>query len=202
MQGGFDIHVDLTQFRRSMSSIARDQMPYATALALNDTATDVKDAWEDDFDQHLDTPTPFTKRGVYVSRASKRRLMAEVGLKPVQAEYLEKQITGGTRRPKGKAIVMPAKIRLNKYGNIPRGAVARALSSGRAFATSRSQKTSLPPGVYQRMARGALKKLAGFEDRAEYQARLPLRRTAEAQVVARFTNHFAARFRAAIATAR
>ena len=51
-----------------------------------------------------------------------------VGIKAKQAEYLGIQETGGERLPRGRALVLPSQARVNQYGNIPRKAVARALS--------------------------------------------------------------------------
>jgi len=144
--------VDLRTFRRSLDEIGRKQMPFATALALNDTAEDVEEAWELELEEKLDRPTPFTKRGIYKRRATKSRLTAEVGFKTIQAGYLKYQMQGGVRRPKGRALLVPAKTRLNKYGNMPKGSVARTIRKpGHFVASSRDSRTKhLKPGVYKR----------------------------------------------------
>lgn len=202
---GVSIFVDLSQFRRTIGSVGRRQMPFASALALNDTGKDVGEAWADHMRTKLDRPTPFTVKGSYLRRATKTRLTAEVGLKPRQADYLRLQSTGGVRRPKGKALVVPAGVRLNKYGNMPRGKTKALLARSDVFSVSGSSRRAshLPPGIYQRRRSGqGVKLLVAFELSATYRSRLQLRRVAELKVATAFVSHFRRRFAAARLTAK
>lgn len=205
----FTIFADIAAAERLLSDIGRRQMPFATARALNDTASDVKQAEERGIETAFDRPTPFTKRGIYVRRASKSRLYAEVGMKRVQAKYLEMQAKGGTRSPAGKAILMPIGVRLNKYGNIPRGGVKRAASRADVFVAGRGKAGTkhLRPGVYQRGRKkrggtGSPKLLVAFEDRATYKARWSFQTVAMREARSRFRSHFLARFAQAMASRR
>lgn len=201
---------NIDAFYRHLSDVGRDQLPFATALALNDTAAEVRDAEQTETAKRLDRPTPFTQRGLYVSRASKRRLTAVVGFKDRQAAYLALQVTGGVRTPKGRALLVPVGARLNKYGNMPRRAVARLLAKADTFVASRSDpKTGhLPPGIYQRVPRGSRggapkpKLLVAFEDRAKYQPRLRFDYVAQRRAEAVFERKFLARLDQAMRTAR
>jgi len=209
---GVHFRVDLAPFRRSMSAIARRQVPFALSQALNDTAKDVTEAWGLEVEQKLDRPTPFTKKGTYVRRATKARPVAEVGYKPIQAAYLRKQYEGGTRRPKRRAILVPEAQRLNKYGNMPKGAVAKVLARSDTFVASRKKRRTahLKPGVYKRARRRAGRSgganapqlLIAFANSARYRKRLRLRHEAKRTVQVKFRPHFYRRFRAAMATAR
>lgn len=172
----FDISDNIDEFERSLSDTAQKQMPFALMLTINDTLKDVKGNREDDLDKRFKNPTPFTKRGIYIKRATKRRLSGEVAFKKIQAEYLELQVKGGIRKPKRKAIVVPKAIRLNKYGNMPRGSLARNISKSDTFVVNRGDKRSrsLAPGVYKRSKRkrgGKLKMLATFENQVAYKKR-------------------------------
>ncbi len=214
------LRADLFTFRRSMSGIARRQVPFAMAQALNDTAKDVEDDWKRELTHKLDSPTPFTKRGIYIRRATKRLTVAEIGFKDIQARYLKLQMTGGIRLPKRRALLVPAGIRLNKYGNMPRSSVARTSARPDTFvASSSSPKTRhLKPGIYKRPKRGAYRKggsgsknrgadrgptlLVSFKGKAKYRRRLQMRAAAERTVRRTYPRHFATRFRAAMLTAR
>lgn len=200
------INDNIAEIERSLSDFARDQLPFAIALTLNDTAQDAKADEERALDRELDRPTPFTKRGIYVRRASKRRLESEVGVKRVQAEYLGLQAKGGVRRPKGKALVLPVGQRRNAYGNMPKGAVRRAAGRADTFATKPGRKKGkhLRAGIYQRVGRGKknLKLLVAFEDRATYKPKLPFDRVAKRTGELVIADHFARRFKEALATAR
>ena len=189
------------------------QVPFALSQALNDTALDVKAAEEDELGVVLDNPTPFTRRGFFVKRSSKRKLVAKVGVKSIQAKYLRYQVEGGTRRPNGKALLVPQKARLNQYGNLPKGSVARSKAKKTTFVVSRGAKAAehLRPGVYQRpkrLAKGSkreakkLKQLVSFEASATYKPKFDPVSVARRVLRKRLKSHFSRRFAQAMATAR
>ena len=136
-------------------------MPFAAALGINDALTLVRAKSPSVLERDLDRPTPFTKRGIFVQRASKGKLFGVVGFKDVQAGYLKLQVEGGERTPKGRALIVPVGQRLNKYGNIPRGAVARSVANSNVFAG----KIKGRAGIYRRNRSGRVKLLVAFEDR-------------------------------------
>lgn len=203
--------VDMATFRRGLYEVERKQVPFAMARALTDTARDIADDWPEIMERGLDRPTPFTKKGSYVRPASKSRLVAEVGLKRRQNEYLRLQLTGGERRPKGRALVVPAGMKLNKYGNMARGAVGKASGRPDTFVVSSGDVRTrhLKPGIYQRpksrrrkASPASPKMLVSFKARAQYRRRLYLRGPAERVVRRNLPVHFGRRFRAAMATAK
>lgn len=173
---------NLDAAERALSDFGRTQLPFATALALNDTAADVSEQVGKAMEAKLDRPTPFTLRGFYKRRASKSRLTAEIGAKDVQAGYLRFAFGGGVRRPDGAAILVPVGARMNRYGNLPRRAVARLVSRGDVFVTSRGDPNTrhLRPGIYRRPkgGRGGPQLLIAFEDSADYRQRLDLEQIA------------------------
>ena len=194
---------NIRAFERGLSDLARRQLPFATSQALNDTAFDVKDAWETLFDKRLDKPTPFTKRGVFIRRSTKSKLVAEVGIKDIQAGYLKTLVAGGERTPSGRAILIPVGQKLNKYGNMPKGSVARALSRKDTF----SGRVKGVAGVWKRPTKSKRKSsgpvlLVAYADRADYDQQLDLDHVAAARARARFPIHFEKRFMAAMQTAR
>lgn len=200
------IKADFDAAERLLSDLGRKQLPFATAMAINDTAESVKRAEELDIAQTFDRPTPFTKRGLYLRRASKTRLTAQIGAKGVQASYLGRQVTGGTRRPAGKALVVPVQARRNAYGNLPKGALARLGQKKNVFATKRGAAATkhLAPGIYQRTGRKGsdLRMLVAFEPSAKYQPRWKFHDLAMRRARAVFQDNFVRRLRQAIATAR
>jgi hypothetical protein len=144
-------------------------------------AGQIRDAEQSGLERDLDRPAPFTKRGMFVARASKRRPVGVVGFKKVQSHYLALQASGGTRRAKRKAVVVPVGARLNKYGNMPRGALKRQLAKPNVF----SGKVKGVAGVWQRPDRGrrrdgtrgtkrakGLKLLAVYKSAVKYSPRL------------------------------
>ncbi len=183
-------------FRRELTDLGAREVPFAAARALTDTARDVEKNTAKRLPKVFDRPTPFTLRGLFVKPATKARLVATVGFKDRQAGYLELQETGGTRRPKGRALVVPAAARLNRYGNLPRGAVRRALARPDTF----SGTVRGVGGIWQRIGRGGVRLLVAYEDRASYAPRLGFAEGARKTALARFGRHFARRFAEAVAT--
>lgn len=152
-----ELSVDTRAIERRLNSIASSQLPFAAALGINDVAGQIRDAEQSGLERDLDRPAPFTKRGMFVARASKRRLVGVVGFKKVQSKYLGLQASGGKRRAKRRAVVVPVAARLNKYGNMPRGALKRQLAKPDVF----SGTVKGVAGVWQRPKRGARRTKAG-----------------------------------------
>ena len=205
------VQVDSEALARAMHKLVHDQTPFATALALNDTAFDAKAALQREMERSLDRPTPFTKRGVFTARATKAKQESAVGIMPRQSEYLKFQIKGGTRRPNRKAIPVPVNTRLNQYGNMPRRAVGRLIARPDTFiATPKAPRTAhLPPGIYQRFgasrngkAARPPKLLVAFERTADYKPILDMHGAISKTASLVYRKHFEKRLAHAIRTAR
>jgi hypothetical protein len=165
MQPGF--HADFRPMTRRLDDLAKRQVPFATAQALNDTAAAAQIAVKRRLPSIFDRPTPFTLNAIGLERATKTRLVARVFVKEKQAGYLTVEETGGTVTPKKRAFLLPRGIRRNQYGNMPKGAIAAA----RAKPTTFSGKVDGVAGVYQRAKKGALKLLTFYASKATYKPR-------------------------------
>lgn len=114
------IKTNLDDVMRRMDG-QQKQVKFAAAVALTRTATVIKDAMPAELDRVFDRPTDFTKRGIYVKRADRNTLTAEVGFMARQASYLRLQVSGGVRQPTDRGIRLPGNVQINAFGNIPRG---------------------------------------------------------------------------------
>ena len=122
MMAGIELNIsdNIKDVQKTLTRLERQQLPFATALALTQTAADAKAAIDKQLPQKLDRPTRFTLNAIGVTRATKRLLESTVFVKPIQAEYLKWQIEGGVRRTSGYGTAVPTKnAKLNKFGNIP-----------------------------------------------------------------------------------
>lgn len=180
---------DLKKLAKDVERKHKKQIPFAVALALTDTAKDGKAAADRALPRRLDRPTRFTMNAIGVKGAKKSRLEAEVFVKDKQAEYLEWQIKGGVKRPKGKAIVVPKNIRLNKHGNIP-GRGAGKLAKLRAKKNIFSGKVDGQPGLYQRYKRKPASMLVAYAKKVRYGVKYPFPRIVEGQVRKSFARNF------------
>lgn len=189
---------DLKHLERRLTNIEKKQLPFATARALTNTAKLVQQDEIKQLEKDIDRPTPFTKRAFYVRSAKKKHLVATVGIKEIQANYLGLQIQGGTQRPKGKALVQPANIRLNKYGNLTKGKIKKLLAKTNVF----SANINGTAGIWQRDKKGRLKLLIRYKERQQHTKRFQFYETGLKSARRNFFSEFKKSFDAAIKTAR
>ncbi len=114
---GFDIRTNVREFSRALNRTEQQQLPFATFLAINDTAAAGQRHNVRAMSRHLDRPKPYTKRGLYVRKARYRRGMRRQGLANAVTDaslmwrefagkgtaagtYLRPQVFGGVRNPK------------------------------------------------------------------------------------------------------
>ena len=220
-----DIRSDIKELTRSLNRIQRKQIPFATSKALNATAFDVRKTLQDALDIHLNNPTPYTKRGVQVEKSTKRNLVAKVGFrsrkfgkgqgKITQAEYMKRQIKGGTRFPQGQAIPVPvpSNMRPNKFGNIPRGKIDRLLADKDKYFSGTPKGGKGGAGIWQRMPAnskraksrnkgGRIRMVIAWEPKAQYSGRFPFRQIVARTVRTNFRLRFDTSIRQALASAR
>ena len=186
--------VDIGCFHAGLTRLQREQLPYATALALTDTprtaASAATKALPSIFAAKGRAPTPFTMRAVGVSAARKNNPTATVFIKRLQASYLAIEETGGVRvRAPGAPVLTPVDVLVNAYGNIPRGRVRRLAANPEDYFLGRVRgifglwERVYTPGSRHslRWARG-LRLLVAFHDRAVYRPRFGFERLVEASV--------------------
>lgn len=195
-----DFEANFEALLRGLTAVEQRQVPYALALTLNAVVTDVKTNTEGSMTRRLDKPIPFTQKGLAIHRATKARLEASAFFKDRQAAYLELQESGGMRRPKGRALVLPADQKVNRYGNLPKGTVKRLLLRGDVFSGS----VGGVAGIWQRFGPGKrkLRLLIAYEPEASYRPRLKFQDSAYKTARARIETHFNRSMAFALRTAK
>ena len=157
-----EIKVDTRDAIKYLDSVQRKQIPFATSVALNTTASEVqKDASSKM--SVFDRPRSQTQRGVYVAKSTKADLRAVIGIKNRQnsrvpvAEYLYPNVEGGGRVDKRSEIllknagILPKTMqtrpgpdaRLDRYGNMSRGQIVQIVSYFRAFGSIKTSGRGL-----------------------------------------------------------
>lgn len=162
---------------RGLDLATREQLPFATALALTRTAKLVQSRLQDTLATAFDRPTPFVLRGTYLRAATKATLSAEIGMREVArggragpAMYVKEFFSGGARDlkpferalkkmgvlPEGYKAIPGAGLKTDRYGNPDRRALAEiigALASRISVWSGRGKRQSLtgyfvvPPGA-------------------------------------------------------
>ena len=218
------VKVDTARFERRLQAIAAEQVPFATALALTNTARDCSKALTEELPKYLDNPTPFTLRAFAIQRAEKATLRARVFAKDAQGRYLKWQIDGGDRAPTRKLQRLPAEIALNGHGNLPAGEIKRLIAlakAGKRVSKARgarvgvSSKVDLfygdpgggrPVGIYKRIVKGDQEFLVPLvimpQGPVKYRPRFPAEQVVRDTAGRVFPEHFRAAMRRAVSTAR
>ncbi|WP_227271229.1 hypothetical protein [Roseobacter weihaiensis] len=191
---------NIKDLERGLNNAARNQIPFAVSLGINKTLEDVKRNTDKRMLRILDNPTPFTMRAFRVFRSTKRRLTGSVRAQRIQAGYLKWAEEGGTRTPKGQAIVVPVGQRVNKYGNMPRRSIGRLLGRADTFSGSPGGRSGRG-GIYKRTKRG-LKLMVAYVSRARYSDRLRFVETATKTADARFAVQIERALAVALKTSR
>lgn len=144
----YDVRTDLQDALKMLDGLQKDQIPFATAYSLTQTAKAAQSDVESVIRQVFNAPTPYTQKAVFVRPATKKRLTAEVKLKDTSVKgvpavrYLIYHITGGSRGMKGfeelllrQGLMLPGQYAvptraasLDAYGNVPRAKLNSILS--------------------------------------------------------------------------
>jgi hypothetical protein len=200
---------NIDQVIKGLSRIQRKQVPFATSVAINDTAFGLQKEIKRQMPIKLDRPTPWTVSGVLVRKSKKTDLEAFVymagarGLPKESADrnqYIKYQVNGGTRHPKKSKIPVPSNnLKLNKYGNMPRNKIKSLIARKDVFVGN----VKGIDGIWQRNSKdNGIKLMVGFENNADYRPRLPFNRIGQGYTASKFTPNFQRALARALASAR
>ncbi len=193
----FSVTSNIKEVTDKLFGYLRRQIPYATARALTKTAQDVQADVTKELPKVFDRPNPFTMRAIAYDPANKSSLTSRVYIRPIQAAYLGLEITGGTRRPKKKALVLPTDYPTDQYGNIPRGTIKKLLARKDVF----SGVVRGIGGIWQRTGHGLIL-LVSYEPKAEYKPRFDFQGIARRTITRVIGPNMDSAMREAIRTAR
>jgi hypothetical protein len=194
------VKTNIKQVTKGLNKVARTQVPFATASAINNTAFIVRKTVQTQLHHVLDRPTPYTVKGVRVDKANKRELIGRVFFIPEVAAYMKDQVDGGTRRAKKNWIAVPTNnVKLNKYGNVPRSKKG-LLKNKKQFIGTLNGTT----GVWQSgtRAKPKVKLLHKFVKQTQYKPRFPFYKMASGVINSRFNKEFTKALNRAMRTRR
>ena len=138
------IRSNALEIRRWLDDAQKKQIPFATVMAMTQTAKDV--AWEEIgvMQRVFDRPTPYTLNALQVKPATKAKMIASVEFKEFGGtpakRFLNPEVYGGPRSQKsherqiapllkGYSYLVPARgVALNQFGNVPGATIRRVLS--------------------------------------------------------------------------
>ncbi len=214
-----DVRADLKKLQRSLNDLANKQIPYASALALTETAKKVQAEETRAIAGLFDNPTPFTLRSIGVVPATKGRMQAVVFMRDIAASYLAPYEFGGAHALGAKkGLLVPKDVPVNQYGNLTRNKLKQLKARADVFIGAVTLKNGQTiNGVWQRPSVGkrrdgtkgskgnthtGLKLLIRFEDPLPVKQRLGYHDRARQVVSRSLTVEFGKAFAKAMATAR
>lgn len=189
---------------RRFNNLSQQQAPFAIAKGMTKTVRQAKAAEDAHILAVFDKPTPFTRRAIAFTPATKSRLHASVLVKDAQARYLQFEVHGGRRDFKpfeeqfasgGQThAVLPGQgSALNQYGNLTKAKIKKIAkdvnSSGDAkrFFAGKPKGHALPAGVYVRANNNhKITPLLVFATDAVYQKRFRFSEIATATITAQY----------------
>ena len=177
-----NVAADCRRAAAALTDLQQRQIPYASALAVNDLAFQVREAEIAAIPSVLRNPRPFTRKSVQVNRASKGSPVATVFIRPEVAKYLQPYEDGGKHVLPSKALLDPKGVKLDQYGQLSRTAISRLVANPKVF---KGEVRGIR-GFWQRMKGGHLKLLIRFGNALEVNKHLDFRARGAAIVKAQF----------------
>ena len=176
-----NITTNIKSIQRGLSKTAKRQVPFAIASTLTQLAFQAMQEEKQQAPKYLDRPTPFTIKGFRYKKANKRNLMSLVYIDSADSKrsYMKYSIDGGVSRPKKSAMIHPAKnSKLNKYGNLPRNYVKKAMANKAKFFSGvpKGMQGDDNSGIWQRYGtknNQRIRMVAQWRKSRSYQSRFP-----------------------------
>jgi hypothetical protein len=176
-----NVETNLKEAQQALDKLVAEQIPFATAYALTQTAKAAQREVEKEIARVFDRPTPFTLQAVRTKPATKTRQSAEVLLKDFAAKgnpavrWLRAEVYGGARKqkaferllswsgamPAGWYAVPTKYAPIDAYGNVSGAQINRILSqlqsrrdlSQNESAAQKTKRNSMGNRSKQRLAR-------------------------------------------------
>ena len=204
------ISSNIKKVQRGMDKAARKQIPFAIAQTLTKLAYEAMQEEKAQTPRHIDRPTPFTAKGYRYKKANKKTLTALVYVDKADTErkYMQFPIHGGTAKGKRRALVHPtANTKLNKYGNIPRNYVKKAMANKAKFFSGvpKGMEGQDNAGIWQRYGgkkNPRIRMVAQWRKTRGYKAKFPFYEIAGKIVAGRANRVFNQQFERAMLNAK
>ena len=174
------VSTNAARMKRWLDNMAKDQTPFAVALALTRLAAEARDRQRAAMPKRFEIRAKYVLKGIQSTRANKRDtpILAEVGTRD---EFIAQHEEGGTIRAKGSRFAIPTKVvrrRRTASGRIPASLKVRPLlASDRAFKARKAKGEQVELKRIRKKTQGGLRILAFLRASKVLKPRLELRKT-------------------------
>lgn len=130
----FHVKMDTRRMHKFLDDHSKNQIPYATAQAINKLLFEGKKGTTRDMDRVYDGgATRWSKQAVQYQKATKQLPFGFLYVKD-DRPYVMTTIDGGQVTPTKQVLIKPINITTNRYGNIAKGAIAKRYDNPKYFA--------------------------------------------------------------------
>lgn len=158
--------------RRSLTSLEREQFPYALAKTLTEVAGIAVKLVQQRTRSQFDLKTDFIPKGIARTKAKKSDVRSRgvgetvIFTKPIISGFMPIHERGGVRRPvstggddKGRALTMPAKGLMRRSYETSRGAIKERYKAKTLLEGYTARR--LPANIYSQVIMGKVRRRAG-----------------------------------------
>jgi hypothetical protein len=212
------------------STTLAKQLPFATSVALNQTAFDVRQTLNTGTTRFFDRPNRFTQTAFLVNKSTKQDLQVTIYANADKgydrARYLQYGIEGGIRRqkgferkflaqvaatariPSGAELIPTRLVKLDASGNVSLATIKRIQAGlqgnarGGFFIGQPRNNPNLPPGIYRRSRSQLFPYFFATDKRSAYRPRFPIAQLGTDKAQAVFAGYLRSSLEKALATAR
>ena len=199
------IGADIGPFLKDLARVHKDQLPFATAVALTRTARDATESARGVLGDRFTLRNQFSMKGIQFEKAKKKdwpRIRTRVGIESKRS-YLVDHVLGVTRRP-GRADWKAIPTR--SPGRTPKGRVRKGERPSRLLAKGKARVSkdgrSLVDLRRRRGARNRLRVLYLLRPQVRIRATFPFERVVSREVGRVYHRHFKRELVAAIKSRR
>lgn len=201
---------DVRKLSRQIDQKFKRQIPFVVSRALNSVAFDGMMATRKALPKFLDRPKKYTTSSVQFEKSHKTRLVSKVGFYSKSpkfgkksgasipaAEYMQRLIKGGVRKPFHDKIAIPTRDSdLDKYGNLKRNLAKRLLADKkRFFIGTPKYRPSWGFALWERVNGNTnIVRRIKYVDRTQYSPQFPFKKVVETEVKRKFNAAFKREF--------
>jgi len=192
------IESNARELQKKLSLFQKKHLGRATNDAINKTLFGLRKEMMKQVVKKLDRPIVKTVEGFVVFKSKVNKLSGKLFIKDFVANYLKYQIDGGIRSgTPNVAVPFTKNVKLNKFGNVP------ARRSGLIKKNTQFVgNINGVEGIYQRMAKGKIKLLHGFENTVTYTSKFPYYKIAKGYINSKFDKNLNEKIKQEIARAK
>ena len=191
---------NVNEVKKTLTRIQRRQIPYATSVAINNTAVKLLKVEQGAMKKHLDRPRKQTITALKLQRSNKKKIpiTARLYFTDWANRYMVYQVYGGTRPVKTVVPLNQYGGKLNAYGSIPARKSRGWAKKHKQFFVESKGKTLLmrPKGRDDQAVVGVM------TDNPVYKKRYPFYEIADGVVKRVFPKEFNRALAEALRTAR